>query len=158
MSGLITGVVHSGITVKDLSVSIPFYRDILGLEIVREEDIKKTRFDILSVPGGAVKCVIMGIPGTGQKFELIQYFSPRPLFDYGTPVNSIGCIHIAFRVDDLDAVMERMKDKDVHFVSRYYEHIQDGPQKGMKWIYLKGPDGENIEFIQEPEQYEDGKY
>jgi len=154
----ITGVVHSGITVKDLSVSLPFYRDVLGFELVREEDVDKTRFDILGVPGGAVKCVIMGIPGTREKFELIQYFSPSPLFDYGVPVNSIGCVHIAFRVDNMDEIMERLVANDVHFVSRNYEFIQDGPQKGMKWIYAKGPDGENLEFIQEPDQYEDGKY
>lgn len=34
------GIVHSGITVKDLSISIPFYRDVLGLELIKQEPLK----------------------------------------------------------------------------------------------------------------------
>lgn len=153
----IIGVVHSGIAVKDLEVSIKFYRDIFGLKVIREEPIKKSRADILGVPGAIVKVVIMGIPETDTRIELIQYYTPPSMFNYGCPVNAIGQVHIAFRVDDMEKTVETLKDHDVAFVSKNYELITDGPQTGLKWIYLKDPDGTNIELIQEPNIYIDGK-
>lgn len=44
------GIVHSGITVKDLSVSIPFYRDVLGLELIKQEPPKASRGEKLGFP------------------------------------------------------------------------------------------------------------
>lgn len=152
MAGII-GVVHAGVTVTDLEVSIPFYRDVIGLEVRKVEPPKKSRAAILGVPGAEVQCVIMGVPGTNELVELIQYFKPRQMIQYGAPVNSVGQVHIAFKVDDMDAVVARMKEHNVAFVSDNYELIKDGPQAGMKWIYLKDPDGTNIELIQVPEGY-----
>lgn len=151
------GIVHAGVTVKDLDVSIPFYRDVLGLELIREEPIKKSRAAILGVPGAVVKVVIMGVPNTNARVELIQYFKPTSMFNYGAPVNAPGQVHIAFKVADMDKTVAELKKHDVAFISDTYEHITDGPQTGLKWIYLKDPDGTNIELIQEPDKYIDEK-
>lgn len=53
------GIVHSGITVKDLSVSIPFYRDVLGLELIKQEPPKASRGEKLGVPGAKIRIAVL---------------------------------------------------------------------------------------------------
>lgn len=143
------GVVHSGVAVKDLEVSIPFYRDVLGLELVKKEQVRKSRGDKLCVPGAVIQCAVFAIPNSDATLELIQYFSPPSMFNYGCPVNTPGQVHIAFRVADIEKEIARMKEYDVAFCSDNYEVITDGPLKGWKWIYFKDPDGTNMELIEE---------
>ncbi|MDL2248103.1 VOC family protein [Tyzzerella sp. OttesenSCG-928-J15] len=143
------GIVHTGITVKDLNISIPFYRDILGLELLKEEPQRASRGEKLGVPGAVIKIAVFAIPGSDQTLELIQYIHPEPPNDYGMPVNALGQAHIAFRVKDIDKTMKRLISLGVNFVSNEYETITDGPLAGWKWIYFKDPDGTNMELIED---------
>ncbi len=143
------GIVHTGITVKDLDVSIPFYRDVLGLELLKEEPQRASRGEKLGVPGAVIKIAVFAIPNSNQTLELIQYIRPNPPNDYGEPVNALGQAHIAFRVKDIDATMKRLISLGVNFVSNGYETITEGPLAGWKWIYFKDPDGTNMELIED---------
>lgn len=128
------GVVHSGVTVKDLEKSIPFYRDVLELELVKEEPVRKSRGDKLGVPGAVIKIAVFAIPNSDATLELIQYFEPPYPNNYGAPVNALGQVHIAFRVADIEKKIAHMRKHGVQFVSENYEVIVDGPLKGWKWI------------------------
>ena len=66
------GIVHSGFTVKDLSVSIPFYRDVLGLELIKQEPPKASRGEKLGVPGAKNRIAVFGIPNSKATLELIE--------------------------------------------------------------------------------------
>ena len=75
----VTGFFHAGITVRDMDVSLPFYRDGLGLEVAFERvlgaDYLRT---VLALPlsgehshrvpahTGRRLCGTPGIPGTGD--------------------------------------------------------------------------------------------
>lgn len=146
---MIIGKVHSGVAVKSLDVSIPFYRDVLGLELLGIEEPKKSRGDKLAVPGAFIQTAHFQIPGTDEQIELIEYREPAAMFNYGAPVNTPGCVHIAFRVDNIEEAITRMKEHDVAFCSEDYELIHGGPIDGWKWIYFKDPDGTNMELIEE---------
>ncbi|NLY71861.1 MAG: hypothetical protein GX076_09340 [Clostridiales bacterium] len=143
------GIVHAGIAVKDLSVSIPFYRDVLGLELIKEEEVRKTRGEKLSVPGAVIQICVFRIPNTDTEIELIEYKYPPPMFNYGVPVNIPGQVHIAFKVNNIEEKIKQMKKAGVAFCSENYDVIKDGPLKGWKWIYFKDPDGTNLELIEE---------
>ena len=143
------GIVHSGIAVKDLSVSVPFYRDVLGLELVKEEPVRKSRGDKLAVPGAVIRIAVFAVPESDATLELIQYIQPPSMFNYGVPVNTPGQVHIAFRVKNIEEKIAAMKKHDVAFCSDNYETIVDGPLAGWKWIYFKDPDGTNLELIEE---------
>lgn len=145
------GIVHSGITVRDLAVSIPFYRDVLGLTLVKEEPARASRGEKLGVPGAIVKIAVFNVPGSDASIELIQYMSPPSPNTYGAPVNALGHVHIAFRVRDIAEKMARLKQHNVAFTNENYETITDGPLAGWKWIYFKDPDGTNLELIEESE-------
>lgn len=143
------GIIHTGITVRDLSVSIPFYRDVLGLELLKEEPEKSARGEKLGVPGAVIRVAIFAIPNSTQSLELIQYKKPAPPNGYGAPVNALGQAHVAFKVNDIAETKKRLSTKGVNFVSDEYETITEGPLAGWKWIYFKDPDGMNLELIEE---------
>lgn len=145
----VIGKVHSGVAVKSLDKSIPFYRDLLGLELLGIEEPKKSRGDKLGVPGAFIQTAHFQIPGTNEQIELIEYREPESMFNYGVPVNTPGCVHIAFEVDNIDEIIARMKEANVAFCSEDYETIVGGPIDGWKWIYLKDPDGTNMELIED---------
>lgn len=142
-------IIHAGITVSNLDVSIPFYTEVLGLKLLKLEEPRSARGEKLGVPGARIQCCVLQVGDGPDSVELIQYFAPESPEGGGAPVNTIGNVHIAFEVDDIASKVEEMKAKGVKFVSEDYEVIKDGPLAGWKWIYLKDPDGTNIEFIEE---------
>ena len=148
-----TGIVHSGITVKDLSVSIPFYRDVLGLELIKQEPPRASRGEKLGVPGAVIQIAVFAIPDSNATLELIEYLEPAAPNQYGGPVNALGQVHVAFKVDDIEKTMKQMTKAGVRFTSEEYESITDGPLAGWKWIYFKDPDGTNMELIEVTEQF-----
>lgn len=143
------GIIHSGITVKNLEKSIPFYRDVLGLNLVKQEPERRSRGDKLGVPGAVIQIAVFNVPNTNASLELIQYNEPTTPNNYGAPVNALGNVHIAFRVSNIEDKIMHMRAHGVQFTSQDYEVIKDGPLKGWKWIYFKDPDGTNMELIEE---------
>lgn len=149
-----TGIVHSGITVRDLSVSIPFYRDVLGLELIKQEPPRASRGEKLGVPGAVIRIAVFAIPDSNATLELIEYLEPAAPNQYGGPVNALGQVHVAFKVDDIEKTMKQMTKAGVRFTSEEYESITDGPLAGWKWIYFKDPDGTNMELIEVTGQFD----
>ena len=80
---------HNNINVVDLDKSIDFYRNALGLEVLRT----KTAED------GSFKLTFMGDGVTGHQLELTW------LRDLGKDAYDLGDneIHLAFTVDDMEA-------------------------------------------------------
>ena len=146
---MVKSVIHAGITVSDLNVSIPFYTDLLGLKLVKLEEPRAARGEKLGVPGAVIQCAVFELADGSESVELIQYFKPDSPEGGGRPVNTVGNVHIAFKVDDIEGMITEMKSKGVKFMSDDYELITDGPLAGWKWIYFKDPDGTNLELIEE---------
>jgi len=145
---MITGQVHTGITVSDLDRSIAFYRDILGLKLIAVEPVKKSRGEKLGVPGAVIQVAVLEY-AKDCSIELIRYLEPLPPNSYGLPVNGIGQVHIAFRVDDIQAEIKRLLEHKVEFMGGpECCVINEGPLSGWKWIYFKDPDGTNLELIE----------
>lgn len=144
---MIKGVHHTCITVSDLEQSIAFYRDLLGLDLVMTEESERSgddRSKALGVPKAKVKLAILRA-GDAQ-VELIEYVTAKGRA-YDRRNNDVGAMHIAFQVEDIDAVYQRMLDQGVRFTSPPAT-IPDGPMKGWKWTYFFDPDGVSLEIIQ----------
>jgi glyoxylase I family protein len=144
---MIQGVHHTCITVSDLEQSIEFYRDLLGLELVMTEESERSgddRSKALGVPKAKVKLAILR--AGDARVELIEYVasSGRP---YDRHNNDIGAMHIAFHVDDIDAVYRRLLESGVRFTAPPAT-IPAGPMKGWRWTYLFDPNGVSLEIIQ----------
>lgn len=144
---MIQGVHHTCITVSNLERSIEFYRDLLGLELVMTEESERSGDDRSKALGVAKAKVKLAILRAGQaQVELIEYVSAsgRP---YDRNNNDVGAMHIAFQVEDIAAVYQRMVDQGVRFTSPPTT-IPAGPMEGWRWTYFYDPDGVSLEIIQ----------
>jgi len=121
--GKITGLAHIGVFVKDIDVSIDYYKS-LGFTLDSEADVG-IRLAFLS----AGTCLI----------ELVEQ-KDQPKRTSG-PVD-----HIAVIVDDIVAAIENANANGIEIDA---SKISDVPLfGGVKNIFFDGPDGERLEFFE----------
>lgn len=132
---------HVGLSVSNMERSLPFYRDIMGMEVVLQLDITDDRqARVISVPG--TKCKITHLKLGDGVLELFEYYEPRGKNNARSlQQRDHGIVHIGFEVDDFHQRVKFLKDKDVKFVG---EPVEFRP--GVWVLYLYGPDGEVCEL------------
>jgi catechol 2,3-dioxygenase-like lactoylglutathione lyase family enzyme len=142
------GIFHTGITVSDLDRSIPFYRDVLGLEVMtgptdvfEGDDLSKA----LGLEDARLRLVIFKV-GDGS-LELLQYLSPDSAVKNPMPPSTLGAMHVAFRVENAEEKMKELESKGIKFLSPL-NVVDEGPLNGWKWVYFKDPDGITLELIE----------
>jgi glyoxylase I family protein len=138
---------HTGLVVKDLEVSLAFYRDFLGLELTgRAREEGPYIEDLVGIPGAVLDWAKLKTPG-GHLVELLQYVShpspaePEELGRASRP----GCSHLAFTVADIDALFEVLAAAG-HKCNHAPQFSPDGKVKVM---YAHDPDGIILELVQE---------
>jgi catechol 2,3-dioxygenase-like lactoylglutathione lyase family enzyme len=145
----IIGAQHTCYTVRDLEAARHFYCDILGFEILHNRSEITNRYyrDIIGFPDGITSDLYLKIPGTEHRLELIEYRHPKGIQQDTTP-NNPGSSHIAYYVDDLRALYERLKTVvDITFISEPV-YLNEGPNLGGWAMYMKDPNDIVIELIQ----------
>ena len=136
---------HVNIVVSDLGESTRFF-ELLGFEVVKADDLEGQWItDIVGLPDVKARYAALRLPDDPMVLELIQYFSPEGSCDplIGN-ANQIGFRHMAFQVDNIDAMVERLQSKDVEFLS----DVQTYSATGKRLVYFKGPDGVLLEFAE----------
>jgi len=112
------------ITVKDMDESARFYKDVLGLKEAR-------RFS----PQPGVDIVFLK-DEEGNAIELIAHEG-----------NEGACgrssVSIGFEVDSLEATMAMLKDRNVGIIRGPL-----GATGGVRFLFVKDPNGVEIEFIE----------
>ena len=147
-----SGIHHVGLTVSDIDRSIEFYRDVLGLTLIRQRPkvdadyvVKQTGYKGVELSVASFSLGPRGAPS----LELAQYLNyPGPPSDQSThrPGNS----HLCLVVSDFLACYEDLRAKDVRFKSEPVT-IGAGPNTGGMVAYLFDPDGHAIELFQPPD-------
>src|SRR5690606_31559035 len=93
----------------DRDRSLAFYRDLLGIEVVAAwlEKTPSTKA-VIGYPEAELHMAILRMPGTHAYFEVIEYQKTdgRPI---DTDNGNNGTCHMAFAVDDLDEVHDRLR-------------------------------------------------
>lgn len=114
---------HDALLVKDVNASAKFYNEIFGLK---------------EIPNGGLGDHIRWFElGDKIQFHLIES-DERPEKQKG--------FHLALSTDDLDAFMEFLKSKNIHFENWPGEKGTTNTRPdGIKQIYLQDPDGYWIE-------------
>jgi catechol 2,3-dioxygenase-like lactoylglutathione lyase family enzyme len=139
---------HAGITVSDLDRAIAFYRDGIGLEVqmVFERD-DETIARVVGMPGARLRIAFMRAGDESTRVELLQYLDPS-----GQPLsfrsNQPGSGHVCFQVDDVVAVVERLRAAGATFISDAPVELLQGPNAGARAMYLRDPDGAAVELFQ----------
>jgi len=145
----VTRIDHVGITVSDVDRALGFYRDLLGLRVCADSTL--TEPDVAELLGlDSVSLRIVDLDsGDGRIVELIQYLQPkgrRIAYESSDPATA----HIAFTVDDLVAVRDRLSDAGATIVSRRPITISEpgGDFDGAICLYVRDPDGAILELVQ----------
>ena len=64
--------------------------------------------------------------------------------------SDVGSVHLAFYVENIDALLARIANFGWLPVGNV-QTVESGERKGLRLIYVRGPDGVTIEFLQLPE-------
>jgi catechol 2,3-dioxygenase-like lactoylglutathione lyase family enzyme len=142
------GIFHTGITVSDLDRSLPFYRDVLGLEVWIEptevfggEELSRG----VGVEGASLRLAVLKVGASN--LELLEYASPPAPNDEAMPPHGLASMHVAFQVDDVLAKMSELESRGVEFLSPP-NIVDEGPLAGWRWVYFKDPDGVTLELVE----------
>jgi catechol 2,3-dioxygenase-like lactoylglutathione lyase family enzyme len=128
---------HIGLVVNDLAAAVAFFQDF-GLIVQGTAAMQGDLLDnLLRLDGAKTEFAMLQTPDGGSSIEIIKFLIPD---DGGAmdqrPVHALGLRHIAFEVDDLDAVVAKLKAKgmDVFSEIQNYENV-------YKLCYCRGPEG-----------------
>ncbi len=115
-SALVTAVDHVGIAVPDLDAAIQWYHEHLGMILVHEEinEDQGIREAMLSLKNAAPDCAQIQLMAPLDETSTIAKFIDK---------RGPGIQQMAYRVSDLDAISEQLRDQGVRL-------IYDAPRRG----------------------------
>ncbi len=135
---------HVGVVVDDLAAATEFFV-ALGLEVQGEGSVEGSWVDrIVGLDGILVEFAMVGTPDGNGRLELIKFHSPPAEGDDGhTPPNTRGIRHVAFVVDDIDAVVAGLQARGSELVGEVvsYENV-------FRLCYVRGPEGIIVELAE----------
>jgi len=114
---MIKAVRHTGVVVRDLEKSVEFYC-VLGF-VEDNRAIEEGSFidTVVGLQNVKLEWVKLKAPD-GYLLELLQYHShPEQKSIVKQKSNQLGCSHLAFSVDDIDTVCEKIEKIDGSIVS-----------------------------------------
>ncbi len=145
----VVGLDHASISVGDLERSLAFYHGLLGLPILGiGDDAGPEVAAITGFPNAQVRYADLDA-GSGHILELLQYLTPQ-----GTPLAQELCDpgsgHIALRVGDVVATLERLRQAGVTARADPVEIPGPAAWRGARCVYVRDPDGVTVELIERP--------
>jgi catechol 2,3-dioxygenase-like lactoylglutathione lyase family enzyme len=156
MNGLpgLAGTDHVGFTVPDIEAATRFFVDVIGCKLVYEIGPFQSDGDWMQVqlgvdPRAVIRSLRMFRCKNGSNFELFEYaldgMSAVP------PKNSdVGGHHLGFYVEDIEAAVDYLKSRGIA-VQGDIVTMQEGPSKGLNWVYFLSPWGMQLELVSYPE-------
>jgi lactoylglutathione lyase len=115
---------HTKVRVTDLEASLYFYRDALGLEVLR----------IKEVPSGRFTLVFLAAPGDSQaQVELTYNWDPEAL----QGGRNFG--HLAYAVENIYSTCERLQQHGVTILR---------PPRDGYMAFVRSPDNISVELLQ----------
>jgi lactoylglutathione lyase len=142
-------VYHTGFTVSDIERSVAFYRDVLGLRLVRRQTGTAPYLArVTGFAGVRLEIALFQPAAGGSMLELLQYVS-HPAAPTDRATNRPGNGHLCFKVNDIRAACAELRQRGVTLVSEPTE-ITAGAHAGGRAVYLRDPDGFTVELYQGP--------
>jgi LAO/AO transport system kinase len=125
---------HLGIAVRSLDAALKFYRDQLGLDVSMRETVEQEKVNVAMLP--------LGEP----RIELLEPTEPDSVIAKFLDKRGEGLHHVALRVPDLNAAMERLRTSGARLLNE--------PRKGAGghlyvFVHPASTGGVLLELIQE---------
>jgi|SRR5581483_5501190 len=147
-----TGIDHVNLVVQDLDAMTAFYETQLGLKVSKRVSISGEWIDhTVGLTNVKADVVYLELK-SGPRIELIRYHSPCAPPRSIQPPNAFGLRHIAFKVDAIDPLVERLMAAGVKFFSG----VQLVPESQVTYaggvrkrlVYFRDPEGNVLEFCE----------
>jgi catechol 2,3-dioxygenase-like lactoylglutathione lyase family enzyme len=155
MSGLpgLAGAEHVGFTVPDLDAAVAFFTQVIGCTkayqigpFQADDDWMQRQLGVH--PRAILRKLAMLRCKTGPNFEIFEYEVDGQVVT--PPANSdVGGHHLAFYVTDIAAAVTYLKAQGLT-VQGDVVTMQEGPSKGLSWVYFLSPWGMQLELVSAP--------
>ena len=144
---------HVGIGVREMESSLRFYRDALGLSVIRDEihsppalpgvwssNERRRRREVFLRWNGDAEM--------GNAFLSLNQ-QDRPADNPPLTLDQLGIHHFSFRVDDVEAIAARLRAHgrdDFSVVEATGDKFGYPPQQKFRTLLVKDPDGNLVQF------------
>ncbi len=143
------------VPVSDLDRSVRWYEDVLGIAAngVTISADNAALGAVVEAENPAMRAVF-SLAGDNVLLELIQYDRPVPKPFEGRNCD-VGVMHLCFEVHDMDSAVRHLEERGVHLNAAPVvlvdgEGIHAGELTGTKILYLRDPDGIQLELFELP--------
>jgi catechol 2,3-dioxygenase-like lactoylglutathione lyase family enzyme len=135
---------HVGVVVTDLAAAVAFFVE-LGLEPEGRATVEGPLVDrIIGLHGASSDVAMMRTPDGHGRLELCEFRSPSVQDGgQGGPANSLGLRHVAFAVEGIDEVLDRLRGLGAELVG---ELVRYGDS--YRLCYVRGPAGIIVELAE----------
>jgi catechol 2,3-dioxygenase-like lactoylglutathione lyase family enzyme len=136
---------HIGINVDDLKAATTFFTDLGFIVMGKSEMEGKLLDEVTGLKNARTKLVMLEAPDKQLCIEVVKYINPvdSESIPSSSP-NKHGFGHIAFEVDNLDAIIKTMKQKGYDLVGSVQTY-----EKNWKLCYIHGPEGIMVELAEQ---------
>ena len=143
----VQAVSHIAVGVRDMEVALGFYRDVLGLRVTADKIEEFPQAPGLP-PAQRRACYLRWVDGPHASFIVLDQQITNEIQGQPARLFQMGVHHFAFWVDDLAAMMERVKAAGVTVLMG-----DDGTGPGADTVMYGEPPGGRVRsvFLQDPE-------
>ncbi len=125
---------HIAIAVDDMEGSLTFWRDILGLKLEELRDVSSEASQVAFLPAGESEIEL--VKPTTQDSGLAKYLAKR----------GPGLHHVCLEVDDLQAVLDRLKSHQVRLINEEARTTLEG--RKYAFVHPESTGGVLVELYQ----------
>lgn len=135
---------HVGVVVEDLEAATQFLL-ALGLELAGEAQVHGEWVDrVVGLSGVRSELVTVSAPDGSGSLELTRYLTPSDASPQETAAaNRRGLRHIAYIVDDLDAILRDLHELAVGLIGEVVRY-----EDAFRLCYVRGPEGIIVELAE----------
>ena len=129
---MIEKIDHIGIAVRSIEKTSELLSNILGLKVSGEENIEEQKVKVAFLPLG------------DSELELLESTSPEGPIARFIEKKGEGIQHIAFRVDNIEKALEKLKKEGVRLIDEKPRYGAGGAK--IAFLHPKGTNGILIEL------------
>lgn len=140
----VTEFVHIGLVVEDLGETVRFL-ELLGFDCGEPGEFGGEWIDrIIGLEDVTVEVVMARGPDGGDVFEVVRFVSPPAgAQEAAPPANRPGLRHVAFRVDDVRGVVDRVRAAGWETIGEIVDY-----ESTYLLCYVRGPEGLIVELAE----------
>jgi methylmalonyl-CoA/ethylmalonyl-CoA epimerase len=129
----VTKINHVAIAVSEMDEALHFWRDMLGMEVAKVEEVPSQKASVAFLPAGdsEIELVRPTAPDTGMA-KFIQEKGP-------------GMHHVCLQVDDIEGMLADLKARGVRLINETPSVL---PGRKMAFIHPKSTGGVLVELYE----------